>query len=246
MDHPVRRRARGLAAASTLGVISLVVPALLSTPASAASPTASSVIKASRTAIDAQSSVHVVFVARSGSSSKQERISADVGTHAGTETITDGGAHVVVRVTPSAAYVSGNSSGLSTILGLTSSEAQKVGSRWVYWKSGTSQYSTLKADVTMSSVTGLLPQANGTKLTTVTANGRSLYVLKWTEAATSSAPQLANTLQLSASGQTLPIVAISTASGGNRATTTLSGWGETVSVSAPPSGSTVSAAQITG
>jgi hypothetical protein len=229
----------------TIGVTSLLVPALLSGPASAATPTTSSVIKASKTAIDQQSSVHVVFVANSGSS-PQEKIVADAGTKSGMEKITDGGGHVAIRVTPGDAYVSGNASGLSSILGLTAAEAQKVGSRWIYWKSGTSQYSTLKADVTMSSVSGLLPKAAGTKLSTATINGRSLYVLKWTEAATSSAPKLSNTLQLAATGPTLPVVAISTASGGDRASTTLSQWGAPVAVTAPPSSSTVSASTITG
>ncbi len=244
MDHPLGRRARGLAAASTLGVISLVVPAVLS--GSRVRRLADGELRHQGGPVGDRRPVQrprglcgpVRFVLQG--------IVADVGTHSGTEKFAYGGAHIQVRVTSSDAYVSGNASGLSTILGLTSSEAQKVGSRWVYWKSGTSQYSALKADVTMPSVTGLLPQAKGTKLSTVTVNGRSLYVLKWTEAATSSTPQVANTLQLSASGQTLPIEATSTASGGYRATTTLSDWGETIVVPAPPSASTVSATKITG
>jgi hypothetical protein len=246
MDNPSRRRLRGPAAGVlTVGAVSLVVPALLSGPASAASPTASSVISASKAAIGQQSSVHVVFAAKQGSS-PQEKIVADAGKTSGKENITDGSGHVAIRVTPTDAYVSGNASGLSSILGLTASEAEKVGSRWIYWKSGTSQYSTLKADVTMSSVSGLLPKAKGTNLSTTTVGGRQLYVLKWTEAATSSAPKLSNTLQLAATGPTLPVVAVSTASGGDRASTTLSGWGDPVVVTAPPSSSTVSAPKITG
>ena len=235
---------RGLAAASTLGVISLVVPAVLSGPTFRRLADGELRRRGTRSAIDAQSSVHVVFAAQYGSSSKG--IVADVGTHSGTEKFAYGGTHIQVRVTPSDAYVSGSASGLSTILGLTSSEAQKVGSRWVYWKSGTSRYSAVKADVTMPSVTGLLPRSQGYEA--VDGHGKRALALR---------PQMdRGRHELDTTGREHPPAIGERADpadrgglhcfGGLPPTTTLSDWGETIVVSAPPSASTISATKITG
>lgn len=205
-----------------------------------------SVLKATKTAIASQSGVQVVFVASSGSSSETEKIAADVGTTSGSETVSIGKAELAVRVTPTKGYISGNSSGLTTIFGLSSAQAKKVGTDWVSWKAGTSQYRDLKSDVTISSVSSLLPKAKGTKLSTKVAGGVQLYVLKWTTAATSSTPKLAITLTISATGKPLPVEAVSTAANSTKATTTLSGWGAQTPVSAPPIASTIASSKLTG
>jgi len=98
---------------------------------------------------------------------------------------------------------------------------------------------------TFAAVTALLPGAKGTRLSTGLTNGANVYVLKWTAAASSSTPMLSNTLTVSASGQSLPIEQVSTASGGTKATTQLSGWGELVPASAPPAASTITSTKIT-
>jgi len=134
---------------------------------------------------------------------------------------------------------------MTTIFGLTAAQAKKVGSDWVSWKVGTSQFANLKADVTFAAVTALLPKAKGTRLSTGIANGANVYVLKWTVAASSSTPMLSNTLTVSAGGQSLPVEQISTAAGGTKATTLLSGWGELVPASAPPAASTIASPKIT-
>jgi hypothetical protein len=142
------------------------------------------VIRSAELAIAKQASVHVVFVAHAGSPSKTETIVADVGRASGTETATEGKAALVVKLSSTHAYVSGNSSGLTTIFGMSSADAKKVGKDWESWKAGTSQYANLKSDLTMSSVSALLPKAKGTRLTTVVSKGSTFYVLKWTIAAT--------------------------------------------------------------
>ncbi len=142
-------------------------------------------------------------------------------------------------MTPSYAYLSGNSSGLTKLFGLTSAEVKKLAGGWVSLKAGTTQYKDLAASMTVSSVASVLPAAQGTKLYTPVAPAKNLYTLKWVTAATSSAPALANTLTLSASGATLPVKVTSVASGGGQETLALSKWGEHVLVSAPPAGSTV-------
>jgi hypothetical protein len=225
--------------------MTLALSAALGGTAYGGTVTSGSVLTSTAAAIAHQTGVHVVFSANAGSSATTEKIVADVGVTTGEETVTEGQSHLAVRVTPGYAYISGDSSGLTTIFGLTAAQAKKVGSDWVSWKVGTSQFANLKADVTFAAVTALLPKAKGTRLSTGLTNGAHLYVLKWTAAASSSTPMLSNTLTVSAGGQSLPVEQISTASGGTKATTLLTGWGELVPVSAPPAASTIASPKIT-
>ncbi|MGP0030963.1 MAG: hypothetical protein ACLPVF_10720 [Acidimicrobiales bacterium] len=213
--------------------------------ASAASVPTGPVLKAAKTAIAKQTGVHVVFSARSDSSSTTVRITADVGVTSGDENVRAGTADLAVRVTPTYGYVKGNASGLTRLFGLTAADAKKVGTHWVAWKAGKSQYDNLKADVTFSAVTALLPKVKGTRLSTDTTKGATLYVLKWTVAPSGSTPKLSNTLTLSALTG-LPVNQTSTARGGTRATTGLSDWGEPILVSAPPAASTIASSKISG
>jgi hypothetical protein len=217
----------------------------LGSSASAAVATSASVLQAARTAIAAQPGVQVSFSARSSSTAKTETIVADVGRTSGQETITVGTARLAVRVTPTHGYVSGNAAGLTTLFGLTSAQASTAGRRWVAWKVGTSQYASLKADLTMTSVTELLPKAKGTTLSSEVSDGVTQYVLSWSVAATSSIPRLSNRLTISVASS-LPLTVTSTASGGTKATTTLSGWGVSVPVSPPPAASTISSSKVAG
>jgi hypothetical protein len=222
------------------GLTALFVATALGVPAGAAGVTSASVIQKSKAAIAKQSSARVQFGATSTSSTASEKIVGNLGTAQGMETVTDGKAVLSVRVTPTGAYISGTSSGLTSLFRMTAAQAKKLGKRWEYWKAGTSQYSSLKSDVTVQSLLDFLPKAKGT---TVTANG-SGYQLKWTSAATSTSPALSNTLQLSAAA--LPVQEVSTDSTGVTATTTVSKWGESVVVHAPPAASTVSSSALKG
>jgi hypothetical protein len=244
-DSPVRGGSVPLRRACVLGVMTLALWAALGGTAAAGAVTSGSVLTSTKAAIAQQTGVHVVFRANRASSATTEKIVADVGVTTGQETVSEGRSHVAIRVTPGYGYVSGDSSGLTAIFGLTADQAKKVGSDWVSWKAGTSQYANLKADVTFAAVTALLPGAKGTRLSTGLTNGANVYVLKWTAAASSSTPMLSNTLTVSASGQSLPIEQVSTASGGTKATTQLSGWGELVPASAPPAASTITSTKIT-
>jgi hypothetical protein len=188
----------------------------------------------------------VVFTAHSDSSSKTEKILADVGKTRGSETVTEGSMHVSIRETPTMGYVSGNSSGLTLLFGMSAADAKKVGRAWESWKAGTKQFSILKEDLTMTSVTALLPKAEGTSSTTTSSGTTKLFVLRWTSPATTSVPKLSNTITISASGATLPITQTSTAKGGTKVTTVLSKWGETVLVQPPPITATISSSKITG
>ncbi len=228
-----------------LGVTTLVLLTTLSVVASADDITAGSVLQTATKAIAQQAGAHVVFVAHSSSSSTTEKIIADVGATSGSETLSEGEAHLAIRVTPADAYVRGSSTGLTTLFGLTASEAKKLGTKWESWKSGTKQYSNLKGDLTMSSVSSLLPKARGTKLSTEIRSGTKIYVLTWTVAATNSIPRLSDTLTMAAVGPVLPIEETETAAGVS-VKTQLSKWGENVTVLAPPVVSTIASAKITG
>jgi len=231
-----------LACAVAVVVFSVVLGAV----ASATTVTASSVLKAAKKAIAQQSGVHVVLVANSSSSSSIEKIVGDVGVTGGTEEISEGKESLKVEVTSSYAYVSGNLTGLTTIFGLSSAEAKKIGTRWTTWKAGTSQYSQIKSDTTISSVAALLPNAKGTKLSTEAINGSTFYVLKWATSATSSAPEVSNTFTISSGTMTLPVKETATDSTGTKVTTSFSSWGEQVPVTVPPVTSTVAFSKITG
>jgi hypothetical protein len=246
MDLSIRRNPPGLVHALALAMTALVISSALGATAYAGVVTTDSVLRAAKATIAKQSGVHVVFKASSSSSSINEKIVADVGTTGGVETVFVGKADLTVKVTPTYGYVSGNSSGLTTIFGLSSADAKKVGTDWVSWKAGTSQYGNLKSSLTISSVTGLLPKAKGTRLSIDVTNGAKLYVLKWTSAATSSTPKLSNMLTVSAGATTLPVEETATDSGGTKVTTTLSKWGEHVLVKAPPVAATITSSKITG
>jgi hypothetical protein len=219
----------------SLGATALVMSTALGAAASAPTPT-SSVLKAAKAAISRQTGVHVVVSAKSGSSSMLFIL--DLGTKSGEETASEGKERLTIKLTPTGAYVAGNSSGL-TASGLTAAQAKKVGKDWLSVPAGTREYAAMKAGLTVSYVAGFLPVAKGTTLSTTITDGVHLYVLKWTTAATSSTRKLSHTMTISAVGATLPVELITTVSSAS-GTTKFSKWGEHVAVSAPPVASTIS------
>jgi hypothetical protein len=169
-----------------------------------------------------------------------------VGRTSGTESIVEGNATLAIKLSATHAYVRGNSSGLTTLFGMSSTDAKKVGTDWESWKAGTSQYANLKSDVTMSTVTALLPKAKGTKLSTAVSGTTTYHVLKWAIPATTSLPKVTNTLTISTGATTLPESETAIVSSGATETTTLSSWGEQVVVAVPPIAITIASSKITG
>jgi hypothetical protein len=243
MDFAVPLTSRTVSRRLTLGLSAgaMAISLALAAPASAVIVQPAAVLAQAKAAIIGQSSVHVVFAAHSGSNSVTEKILADVGTTTGAETVFEGSADLAIRVTTAFAYVSGNAAGFTTLFGLSAADAKQVGKRWESWKAGTKQYANLASDVTMSSVTGLLPKAKGVTLST----RPTTYVLKWTTAATKSIPKLQNSLTVS-TGTKLPLKAVSTSPDGTSVTTTLSHWGAALTVKTPPVNATVDSSRIKG
>ncbi len=239
--RPLRARVPGAAALAAVALAAVALPlTALGAPSSAATTTAAGVIQEVKTAIGAQSSAHLEFDAGTSSSASTEKIVADVGSTAGTETVTDGSAVLHVIATPSDSYISGSATGLTSLFGMTAAQAAKVGTHWEFWKKGTSQYNNLRSVVSVKSLQSLLPKSKGTKLATKGSD----YVLTWVSAASGSTPKLNNTLTIAAKGTTLPVKETSTDAGGEKVTTTISKWGEAVVVHAPPAASTVAASTI--
>jgi hypothetical protein len=242
----LRERARLVLRVLPFAIVTCVMSTSFVASASAGVVTASSVIRTTKLAIARQASVHVLFVAHSGSPVKTETITADVGRASGTESVVEGEANLAIRLSSTTAYVSGNVSGLTKIFGMSTTDAKRLGKDWESWKAGTDQYADLRTDLTMSSVTALLPKAAGTKLTTRVAGGSRFYVLKWTIAATTSLPQVSNTLMIPRGGSSLPASETARVSTGAVATTTLSKWGERVDEVNPPAAETVASARLSG
>lgn len=179
-----------------------------------------SLLKASKAAIATQTSAYMAFNASSTTSSATEKIVADVDTNTGAETVTDDKADLTVTVTSKDGSISGTASSLTSLFAMTAEQATKVGTRWEFWKTGTTRCKALKKDVIEDLLQSLPPSAKGITLATAGSD----YVLKRTSVATSSVPALTNTLIISTQTK-LPIEETSTDSAGERVMTRISKWG---------------------
>ncbi len=234
------------ALATTLATGALVLAAGAGEAAASGAPTPSSVLAAAKAAIAKQGAVHLEVDSKSTTAADNERVVADLGRKSGMESISTGADAVTIVVTPAAGYVSGNPGGLTKIVGLTSAEVKKVGSKWITLKAGSSQYTSLATDIRVTSIQTILPQLKGTTLSVDNSPGAGrLYVLKWTTAASSSNPALSSTLTFPVVGATLPIQEVTTAKG-SKETVTLSKWGEHVSVVGPPLSQTIPYSKVSG
>ena len=239
-------RAARLAGAAAVVLPTLVLFSATAEAAGVGASTTSSVLTAAKSAIGHQTSVHLAVRSTTTSSSVEENLQADLGKTSGIESISEGTETVMVKLTPSYAYLSGDSSGLTKIFGMTAAQAKQVGRDWVSAKAGTNQYKDVAISLTISSLAGILPAAKGTQLYKPAPPSKKLYTLKWATAATSSEPALTATLTLSAVGATLPVEETTTAVGEGKQTLDLSKWGEHLVVKAPPAGSIIPLAKITG
>jgi len=211
-------------------------PVLASAQASVAPRSASSILSATKAALASERSVHLAVSIVQGSNTTVEE--ADLGTTTGVESIISGTAKATVEIAPAFGYMTGDSSGLTSLIGLTAAQAKKLGTKWMSLKAGTAPYSDLKSAATIPALQALLPAVKGTASSTETVGNTKLYVLKWTAAATSSSPKLTDVLSISMGKTPLPVK--ETESDGSASETTqFSRWGESVVVHAPAAGATV-------
>jgi hypothetical protein len=208
---------------------------------------ATSVINAADDSMLTQKGVHVVITDQAAgpaagtaagptTSAAAQRIVADIGTVTGTETITDGTTNAAIRITSKAAYFTGDPTGLTAYLGLSQASADKVASRWVAIKAGTTEYQALAAENTIASVpSSLLPSAaDAVQVRTATMDGQKTYVLDWKAAASGSDPAYNAQLILTVTPQILPVSETIATTGASK-TVTFSRWGSPFTVAAPAS-----------
>jgi hypothetical protein len=222
----------------------LPVPAL--TPAEASKAAEASVVAAASDAIVAAKSVHIVITGRKpGSTAVAERIVADIGAAAGTETISSGAATARIRVTRSTAYFAGNPAGLTTFIGLPKAAARRAGSRWVAIRKGSAEYTDLAAEDTIAALpASILPgTSDSARLRTAAMAGRKVYILDWQATASGSGSPIAERLILTAGSKPLPVSETTTANG-NSQTVTLARWGQPVAV--PPPAAAVPYSSVKG
>lgn len=222
------------------------LPTALSASEAAAAPlTAKTLVKAVKVELGKQKSVHLVVRGTQHSVKGVEQIVVDAASRQGREKITKGKADIYLRLTPGFAYFTGNAKGLSEIFGFSAAQTKKIGKHWVSVKAGSSQYTTLRAAVLVSSVQTMLPTTEPAKLSTVTVDGARRYRLRWITAAGGSAPKLTNVMTFTTGPHILPVTDQMTASSGAESIT-FSHWGEKVIVPRPPTRTVLSLTKVTG
>ena len=204
----------------------------------ATKPTAATVLAAVKTAMSHESGVHISVT--SSSATTHAVATVDIGTKGGTETYVSGTSRVKIIVTSTSAYLSGNATGLTSLVGLTSKQQKLVGTKSIEMKSGTSPYASFKSNLTTSAFAAFLPT---TKSVTLSRDKAGDYVLTWSSTATSTAPAVKSTLTVSSGKKALPLKEVASAKTGG-GTTIFSKWGEKVKTPTPPASSTISYAVV--
>jgi hypothetical protein len=218
---------------SALALIATTVGGAFSLSAQASTtPTAATVIASAKTSLAKETGVHIAV-----STTEDKVLStvvANIGTSSGYETYKKGKETFTITVTPTYAYLSGSNSGLTTLMGLTSAEAKKVGTKAISIKKGISQYTTFKTNLTSAAFSQLLPAVKGTTLLAARDKTTNGYQLTWTTAATSSAPKTTSLLVISSGSANVPLKeSVSTSSGESH--TTFTKWNKSFNVKVPSS-----------
>ena len=201
-------------------------------------PTASSVLKALKSALAKESGVHITVSSKSGTTFNS--VVADLGTKGGSETFISGKSNIKISVTPTYAYLSGNASGLTTLVGLTAAQQKLVGTKSIAMKAGTSPYTSFKSNLTTTAFAAFLPTSKGIVLS---RDKYRHYVLTWSTKATSTIQKSTSVLTISSGKKTLPIKeVVSSKTGGG--TTKFSKWGESAVGPTPSAASTISYSKV--
>ena len=201
-------------------------------------PSVSSVLAAAKKAMVGEKSVHIVVASKSGKT--VNHVTADLGTSSGQENFSSGAANVVIRVTAKDAYLSGNAKGLTTLVGLTTTQQKKVGSKVIVMKAGTSPYTTFQSNLTVAAFATFLPTQKGVSLST---DSHKDYVLTWTKPATSTTSKTTSVLTISSGKKALPLSEVVNGSTGS-GTTFFSRWGKSFTVNTPPRSTLVAYSSI--
>ncbi len=198
--------------------------------ATTSKPSVASIISDTKAALAKESSVHVVVSSKSTTS--KSSVVVDIGTKRGVETITSGSDSVTIVVTPTYAYLTGNAGGLTAMMGLTTVQQARVGTKSITMKAGTTPYQNFKSNLTLGILSAVLPSATGTTLTSATGSHAKDFQLNWSSKAVGTSPATKSTLVISLGSKRLPVVEyVSSATGSG--TTTFTHWGERINTPTP-------------
>lgn len=204
----------------------------LAAQAAVKNPSASTIIAAAKTSLAKQTGVHITVSTEDDK--KLSTVVANIGTSSGYETYKDGAESFTISLTKKYAYLSGSSTGLTTLMGLTAAEQKKVGTKSIIMKAGSAPYKTFKTNLTSAAFSQLLPAVKGTTLLAARDKTTNGYQLSWTTAATSSAPKEKSVLVISSGSSTVPLKESVTTSAGD-SKTTFTKWDKPFVVKIPTS-----------
>jgi len=164
-------------------------------------------------------------------------ITNDIAVHEGRQNITySGGVQVYTLLVGGVAYLSGNQAGLIKYFGFPAAAARQVGSRWVSIPSSNSFYATLASRVTLrSAIAALAIPGHVSETAPTTVDGQQVIGIHGIVPLSGRfhATKVTATLYISRTSSPLPVGASYTYSTGGESTTTLSDWGETLSLTPP-------------
>jgi len=194
-------------------------------------PTPSSLISAMNKAIAAMHSVHLDITASQSSPKVNETISQDSGYTSGSQHVSTGNEHASVLLTPSNAFLSGNSSGLSAFFALPPDDIPLVGTKWIVIKSGATQYKTFVNTIGYKNLfKNLVPTTKPLSIIATTYHAIKAYALVWQIKSGTTTTKL--NLYLPRTGNELPL-AETAVSGTTTEQSVLSQWNKKIAVQAP-------------
>jgi hypothetical protein len=219
----------------------VAVPAVAQ--ASSSTPSVKTLLSDAKSSMLSVKGVHIDVTSTAGKT--KSSVVVDIGNKNGQETITSGSQHVKIIVTSKNAYLSGNSGGLTTIMGLSKAQAGKLGSSVMVMKAGSAEYTSLDQNLTIPILPAMLPASTNKKLKVTTGSNAHQYNLDWSTAASSTALATTTVLTFTVGNKTLPVTESIKSSKG-LGTTTFTKWNESVNVSVPATSSLVSYAHVFG
>ena len=226
-----------------VGTSMLMAATTLTAQAATSTPTPKTLINDAKASMLAAKGVHIDVVTTHGKT--KSSIVVDVGIKNGAETILSGKQNVKIVVTPKNAYLSGNTGGLTAIMGLTAAEAKKLGSSVMVMKAGSTEYTSLDENLTTPILAGMLPALTNKSLKVVKGSAKNQYALSWSTAASSTSLATTTTLVFTTGAKTLP-TSESIKSSSGVGTTTFTKWNESVKVTVPSKSSLVTYAHVFG
>ena len=198
--------------------------------------TPSDIVSVAKAAAEASGSAHYVLTATSAG--QTQTIEGDVSKSSARQSITQGSHHIEVVLVHDTAYVSGDSGGLSTAMGLKTSVADRYAGMWIAVHSSDSLYASITSAVTLDNILAELVPSGTLSLTAPrTVGGRQVIgVHGGLPGPSQSGVTGSTTLFVATNRPTLPISVSGTATMGKQHVTdtgSVTKWGVAVHLAAP-------------